>query len=140
MKKEYEIVIIKSDDWTGESVVGSLMGLSFNLFTLPQLTDCLDAICTMFGGADYVDIHRAGKPIASYDVATGKIKRDGQPKEKQLTKEQFKALLNLFYSDARFTVQVDSDALQTSYYFTCKKGSAKRTLTKYYFDNTYYIG
>ena len=134
---EYVVSIIKDDSWEGEVTVAELRGVEISKLTLEQLEDWLDTACQVYGDADYADL-ASDRLVASYDACGGKWKKE-YAAGRQISKVEFKRLLDLVYADKRFTVQVDGDALQTSHYFTCRRGSAKGVLTKCDIDNTYYI-
>ena len=134
---KYGMSIIESDAWTGEATIAEMQNIEITQLTLDELEDWLDTTCQVYSDADYVDIY-SDRLIASYDVCSGKWKRE-HVVGRQISKADFKKILDLIYGDKRFEVQVDGDALQTSYYFTCRRGSAKGILTKCDIDNTYYI-
>lgn len=132
----YKISII-DDSWEGEATVAELRGIEISKLTLEQLEDWLDTTCQVHGDADYADL-ASDRLVASYDAWGGKWKKE-HVAGRQISQADFKKILDLVYGDKRFSVQVDGDALQTSHYFTCRKGSAKGILTKCDIDNTYYI-
>ena len=134
---EYNVKIVEDDIWKGEATVAELCGISIAKLTLGQLEDWLDTTCSVHDDADYADIY-SDRLVASYDAWSGKWKKE-YVAGRQISKDDFKKILDLVYGDKRFTVQVDGDALQTSHYFTCRRGSAKGVLTKCGIDDTYYI-
>lgn len=133
---EYGVSILKND-WTGEATIAELRNLEISQLTLEMLEDWLDTTCQVYGDADYADIY-SDQLVASYDACSGKWKKE-HVVGRQISQADFKKMLDLVYGDKRFKVQVDGDALQTSYYFTCRKGSARGVLIKCDIDNTYYI-
>ena len=133
---EYKINIIE-DSLTGEVTVAELHSVKISDLTLDQLEDWLDTTCLALSDSDYVDII-SDQLVASYDSCGGRWKKE-YIVGRQISKADLKMLLDLVYGDKRFTVHVDGDALQTSHYFTCRKGSAKGVLTKCDIDGTYYI-
>ena len=134
---KYRVSIIEDDSWKGEATVAELRGIKISELTLEQLEDWLDTTCQVHGDADYADII-SQQLHASYDSWGGKWKKE-KIEGRQISQADFKKMLDLVYGDKRFTVCVDGDALQTSHYFTCRRGSAKGILTKCDIDNTYYI-
>ena len=133
---KYGVSIIE-DSWEGEVTVAELRGVEISKLTLDKLEDWLDTTCQACGDADYADL-ASDRLVASYDAWSGRWKKE-QVVGRQISKADFKRALDLVYGDKRFTVHVDGDALQTSHYFTCRKGSASGVLTKCDIDNTYYI-
>ena len=131
---KYEIVIMEDDSWTGEATVAKLRSIEISQLTLEQLEDWLDTTCQMHGDADII----SDQLHASYDAVSGRWKKERMV-GRQISKADFKKILDLVYGDKRFKVLVDGDALQTSHYFTCRKGSARGVLTKCDIDDTYYI-
>ena len=134
---EYNVKIVEDDSWQGEATVAELRGIDISKLTLDQLENWLDTTCLVHGDADYADL-ASDRLVASYDAWSGRWKKENIV-GRQISKDDFKKILDLVYGDKRFTVQVDGDALQTSHYFTCRKGSARGVLTKCDIDNTYYI-
>ena len=134
---EYTVRIVEDDSWEGEATVAELRNIDFSKLTLDQLEDWLDTTCQVHGDADYAELV-SDQLHASYD-SWGKDWRKEYVAGKRISQAKFKKLLDLLHGDKRFTVHVDSDALQTSYYFTCRKGSARCIITKCNIDDTYYI-
>ena len=133
---KYTLSII-DDVWAGEATIAELHDIEISKLTLEQLEDWLDTTCQVYGDADYADL-ASDRLVASYDACSGELKKE-HVVGRQISQADFKKLLDLVYGDKRFTVRVDGDALQTSHYFTCRRGSAKGVLTKCDIDNTYYI-
>ena len=134
---KYVVSIIEDDSWEGEATVAEMRGIDISELDIQQLEDWLDTTCQVHGDADYADL-ASDRLVASYDAWSGRWRKE-HIVGRQIGQADFKKLLDLIYSDKRFTIHVDGDALQTSHHFTCRKGSAKGILTKCDIDNTYYI-
>lgn len=132
---KYGVSIVKDDIWAYETIA-ELRNIEISQLTLEELEDWLDTSCQVYG-ADYVDMY-SDQLVASYDAYSGSWKKE-RLAGRQISQADFKKMLDLVYGDKRFKVRVDGDALQTSHYFTCRRGSAKGILTKCDIDNTYYI-
>lgn len=134
---KYGVSIIEDDLCAGEATIAELRNIEISQLTLDRLEDWLDTTCQVYGDADYANIY-SDQLVASYDAYSGKWKKE-QIVGRQISQADFKKMLDLVYGDKRFKIQVDGDALQTSYYFTCRHGSAKGILTRCHIDNTCYI-